>query len=163
MEIMKNEKNEKPVKNGKGGVDSREEMENNRIEKTEKTEKDKTGLRGFSLPPEVLKSAKKGISYDLYKSLLLTYGKRGEKAFNYLKEDRIKKYLDFFVIVGEEEYIVEDDFCTCNDFQINLRGRSPCAHILALKISKLLKHYKEFNLYYVDYMENLGDLEKRRK
>jgi|GEM_PF-555054 predicted nucleic acid-binding Zn finger protein len=146
-------------------------MKDNRVaikEKDVNKEKDKKNskktknfrLKGFDLPHEVLKSAKKGISYDLYKSLLLTYGKRGEKAFNYLKEDRIKKYLDFFVIVGEEEYIVEDDFCTCNDFQINLKGRVPCAHILALKISKLLRHYKEFNLYYVDYMENLENRKK---
>ena len=85
----------------------------------------KDGSEEFKLPPEVLRAAKKGISYELYKSLLLTFGKRGEKAFNYLKEDRIKKYLDFFVIVGDEEYIVEENFCTCNDFQINLKGKHP--------------------------------------
>ncbi|RLI78244.1 hypothetical protein DRP07_11280 [Archaeoglobales archaeon] len=122
--------------------------------KTDEIKQEKIRKIKFDLPPEVLNSVKNGISYELYKSLLLTFGKRGEKAFNYLKEDRIKKYLDFFVVVGEEEYIVEDEFCTCNDFQINLKGRAPCAHIIALKISKMLKHYKKFNLYYVDYMEN---------
>ena len=116
----------------------------------------------FDLPPEVLEASKKGISYELYKSLLLSYGKRGEKAYNYLKEDRIKRYLDFFVIVGEEEYVVEDDFCTCNDFQINLKERAPCAHIIALKLAKLLNHYKKFDLYYVDYME-LGKKRRRGK
>ena len=117
----------------------------------------------FKLPPEVLRAAKKGISYELYKSLLLTFGKRGEKAFNYLKEDRIKKYLDFFVIVGDEEYIVEENFCTCNDFQINLKGKAPCAHIIALKLSKLLKHYREFDLYYVDYMDKKKGRKRRKR
>jgi len=106
----------------------------------------------FSLPPEVLEAAGKGISYELYKTLLLSFGKRGEKAFNYLKEDRVKKYLDFFVVVGEEEYVVEENFCTCNDFQINLKGKAPCAHVIALRLSKFLEHYREFDLYYVDYM-----------
>ncbi len=139
----KNGKNEEKRKNGMG---------------VDKNKRSRIDLKGFDLSPEVLRSAEKGISYDLYKSLLLAYGKRGEKAFNYLKEDRVKKYLDFFVIVGEEEYVVEDEFCTCNDFQINLKGRAPCAHILALKLSKLLGHYKEFDLYYIDYM----DLDRRK-
>jgi predicted nucleic acid-binding Zn finger protein len=115
--------------------------------------------RVFNLPSEVLEAAKNGLSYQLYKNLLLSYGKRGEKAFSYLKEDRVKRYLDFFVVVGEDEYIVEENFCTCQDFQINLKGRAPCAHIIALKLSKLLKHYREFNLYYIDYMEK----KKRRR
>ncbi|HDD36667.1 MAG TPA: hypothetical protein ENF50_04305, partial [Archaeoglobus veneficus] len=78
-----------------------------------------------------VEKAIKALDYNLYKALLLNYGKRGEKAFFYLKENRVKKYRDFFVVVGKEEYIVEDNFCTCNDFQINLKGKKPCAHVLA--------------------------------
>jgi predicted nucleic acid-binding Zn finger protein len=106
----------------------------------------------FTIPEDITKSAEKGLSYELYKKLLFKYGKRGEKAFIYLKEDRIKKYLDFFVVVGENEYIVEDDFCTCRDFQINLKGRKPCAHILAVKIAKVTGGYRKYNKYYIDYM-----------
>ncbi|MBO8182222.1 MAG: SWIM zinc finger family protein [Archaeoglobus sp.] len=129
--------------------------------KEKESEKERSKRSKFNLPSEVFKAAEKGISYELYKSLLLNFGKRGEKAFNYLKEDRVKKYLDFFVIVGEEEYIVEENFCSCNDFQINLKGKAPCAHIIALKLAKFLGHYKEFDLYYVDYMEKAGKSRRR--
>jgi len=102
-----------------------------------------------------VKKAAKALDYNLYKALLLNYGKRGEKAFFYLKENRVKKYKDFFVVVGREEYIVEDEFCTCNDFQINLRGKKPCAHILAVYIAKKLKLYERFDTYYVDFLKGM--------
>ena len=108
----------------------------------------------MQLKSEVEKAIK-ALNYDLYKALLLNYGKRGEKAFFYLKEKRIKKYRDFFVVVGREEYVVEDDFCTCNDFQINLKGKRPCAHILAVYIAKRLKLYDEFDVYYVDFLKDM--------
>jgi predicted nucleic acid-binding Zn finger protein len=110
--------------------------------------------KDFKLPDDILESAKKGMGYELYKKLLFAYGKRGEKAFLYLKEDRVKKYRDFFIVVGEEDYIVEDNFCTCNDFQINLKGRKPCSHIIALKIARIMGRYRKYNRYYVDYLEN---------
>lgn len=105
------------------------------------------------LKSEVLESAKKGVGYDLYKSLLLNYGKRGEKAFFYLRERRVKKYLDFFVVVGREEYIVEDLFCTCPDFQINLKGKEPCAHIIAVELAKVMNCFDEINAYYRDFQK----------
>ena len=83
------------------------------------------------LRSEVVNAAKKGLSYELYKALIQTYGRRGEKAFLYLLQRRVKRYRDFFVVVGRYEYVVEEYFCTCPDFQINLKGRSPCAHIIA--------------------------------
>jgi predicted nucleic acid-binding Zn finger protein len=101
---------------------------------------------------EVVSALKYGLSYELYKALLMCYGKRGEKAFFYVKEGRVKKYKDFFVVVGREEYLVDDDFCTCKDFQINLKFKSPCAHILAVFIAKNLKRYDEFDAYYLDYI-----------
>ncbi|MFN3383874.1 MAG: SWIM zinc finger family protein [Archaeoglobaceae archaeon] len=107
----------------------------------------------MKLKNEVLESAKKGIGYELYKSLLLNYGKRGEKAFFYLRERRVKKYLDFFVVVGRNEYVIEGFFCTCPDFQINLKGKEPCAHIIAVELAKILKCFDEINAHYTDFQK----------
>lgn len=99
------------------------------------------------------------LGYNLYKSLLLDYGKRGEKAFFYLRENRVKKYKDFFVVVGEEEYVVEGDYCNCKDFQMNLKSKSPCTHILAVKVAQRLEMYDSVDTYYVDFIKK----EKGRK
>jgi len=71
------------------------------------------------LPSEVEKAARSGSEYELYKALLLSFGKRGDKAFEYLKRSKVKRYKDFFVVVGKEEYVVEGGFCTCPDFLVN--------------------------------------------
>jgi len=97
-----------------------------------------------------LKKFKK-LDYQLYKALLTTFGKRGDKAFFYVRERRVKKYRDFFVVVGREEYVVDDYFCTCKDFQINLKGREPCAHILAVEVAKNVGMYDEVDAYYIDF------------
>ncbi|OYT33792.1 hypothetical protein DRP04_01935 [Archaeoglobales archaeon] len=106
------------------------------------------------LRSEVVEAAKDGLGYKLYKALLLNYGKRGEKAYFYLSERRVKKYKDFFIVVGKNEYIVEDFFCTCPDFQINLKGKMPCSHIIAVEVAKLLKLYDEVDAFYVDFLKN---------
>ncbi|MFO7966052.1 MAG: SWIM zinc finger family protein [Archaeoglobaceae archaeon] len=114
----------------------------------------------FPLSKDVEFAIKTGkLGYNLYKSLLLSYGKRGEKAFFYLRENRIKKYKDFFVVVGEEEYVVEEDHCNCKDFQMNLRSKSPCTHILAVKVAEKLEMYDTVDTYYVDFIKK----EKGRK
>lgn len=108
----------------------------------------------FKLPEDVLKAAKAGkVGYELYKPLLLNYGKRGEKAFFYLVERRVKKYRDFFVVVGEEEYLVEENYCSCKDFQINLRSKKPCAHIIAVKLSELTELHDYVDDYYIDFIK----------
>ncbi len=106
----------------------------------------------FALSDEVINAAKKGLGYELYKALLLTYGKRGEKAFFYLKERRIKKYKDFFVVVGNYEYIVDGNFCTCMDFQFNLKAKKPCAHIIAVKLARIMKIYDSYDIFYSDFI-----------
>lgn len=98
---------------------------------------------------------KRDLSLDLYKALAKIYGRRGEKAFRYVVEGRVKKYKDFFVVVGSEEYLVDEDFCTCKDFQISLKLKGPCAHILAVEIAKRLKRFDEIDAYYLDYAEVL--------
>ncbi len=116
-------------------------------------------MKSFKLPESVVKAAKK-IDYKLYKALLLEYGKRGEKAFFYLRDRNIKKYRDFFVVIGKHEYIVDNNFCTCRDFQFNLKAKKPCAHIIAVKTAKLMHCYDEYDTYYIDYM--VGEWRKRK-
>ena len=107
------------------------------------------------LPSEVVKAAKNNNEYELYKALLLNLGKRGAKAFEYLRERRVKKYKDFFVVVGKEEYVVEERSCTCPDFIANLKGRKPCAHILAVELAKITGNYDEIDAYYVDFVDDI--------
>ncbi|HID42728.1 MAG TPA: hypothetical protein EYP30_02980 [Archaeoglobaceae archaeon] len=108
----------------------------------------------FGLPEDILRTVKdKKLGYSLYKSLLLNYGKRGEKAFFYLREKRVKRYRDFFVVVGKEEYIVEENYCSCKDFQINLKSRKPCAHIIAVKLADKMGLYDYVDFYYVDFIK----------
>lgn len=107
----------------------------------------------FDLSEDVLREIKgRELSHGLYESLLFKYGKRGEKAFLILKENRVKKYKDFFVVVGGEEYIVEETHCNCKDFQINLRQTKPCAHIIAIKIAKRVGLYDNIDRYYLDFI-----------
>lgn len=76
------------------------------------------------------------------------YGDRGRKALAAVDERRVKRYLDFYVVVGHsDEYIVEGDFCTCNDFLF--RGRE-CWHILAVLIAEQAGLYESYDHWYQD-------------
>jgi predicted nucleic acid-binding Zn finger protein len=77
------------------------------------------------------------------------YGQRGVKALEIVDEGRVKRYLDFFVVVGSsDEYVVEDEFCTCSDALFRRGGE--CAHVLAVRIGILTGRYEEFPLWYQD-------------
>ncbi|NYT05935.1 MAG: hypothetical protein GKC04_06145 [Methanomicrobiales archaeon] len=79
------------------------------------------------------------------------YGDRGEKALRAVRDGRVKRYLDFFVVVGRTaEYVVEGDFCTCGDFLF--RGRE-CVHILAVRIAQATGRYELFESWYQDEWE----------
>ena len=76
------------------------------------------------------------------------YKDRGRKALAAVDERRVKRYLDFYVVVGHSnEYIVEGDFCTCSDFLF--RGRE-CWHILAVRIAERTGLYESYDLWYQD-------------
>ncbi|MBC7109656.1 MAG: SWIM zinc finger family protein [Archaeoglobi archaeon] len=76
------------------------------------------------------------------------YGGRGERALRAVKERRVKKYRDYFVVVGkEDEYIVEEGFCTCKDF---LFREEECWHSIAVRIAKLTGEYDYFDVWYQD-------------
>ena len=107
-------------------------------------------IPGMRISDEVLKAAEKGLSYELLRVLSKVYGKRGEKAFFYVKRGKVRRYRDFFVVKGREEYVVDDDFCTCKDFQIRLRCERPCAHIIAVAVAKKSGIYERVDRYYVD-------------
>lgn len=75
------------------------------------------------------------LSIDRQEEILRIYGERGRKAILAVNESHVKRYLDFFVVVGtSDEYVVEDEFCTCRA-QV-FRGGS-CWHVLAARIAKL--------------------------
>ncbi|MFA7562427.1 MAG: SWIM zinc finger family protein [Methanoculleus sp.] len=76
------------------------------------------------------------------------YGERGKKALEAVDSGQVKRYLDFFVVVGRnDEYIIEGDFCTCSDFLF--RGRE-CWHILAVRIAERTGSYESYDLWYQD-------------
>jgi predicted nucleic acid-binding Zn finger protein len=77
------------------------------------------------------------------------YGQRGVKALEIVDEGRVKKYLDFFVVVGSSgEYVVEEEFCSCEDAIYRRRGE--CAHVLAVRIAALAGRVEEFPVWYQD-------------
>ncbi|MGZ4921399.1 MAG: SWIM zinc finger family protein [Halobacteriota archaeon] len=68
----------------------------------------------------------------------LEYGNRGIKGLEIVNERRVKQYKDYFVVVGErDEYVVEDEFCTCRDFLFNsAKTGVKCSHMIAVEIAK---------------------------
>lgn len=79
-------------------------------------------------------------------ALLRTYGERGRKALKAIEESRVKRYLDFFVVVGRgDEYVVEGEFCSCGDFLY--RGKE-CSHIIAVRIARQTGEYEQYRLWY---------------
>ncbi len=70
---------------------------------------------------------------ELREEITRTYGGRGIKALAALDEQRVKKYLDFFVVKGAtSDHIVDEDFCTCGDFLFRERE---CWHLLAVRLA----------------------------
>ena len=75
------------------------------------------------------------------------YGKRGLDAVNAVNDNRVKKYLDFFVVIGKTgEYYIEDNFCSCD---AHMYGRK-CWHTLAVGIAKHINAYETCNSWYYE-------------
>ncbi|MDN7024471.1 hypothetical protein FGU65_06140 [Methanoculleus sp. FWC-SCC1] len=80
--------------------------------------------------------------------MVARHGERGRKALRAVEDGRVKRYRDFFVVVGRSsEYVVEADFCTCSDFIF--RGRE-CWHILAVQVAEQTGLYESYDLWYQD-------------
>jgi len=81
-----------------------------------------------------------------------TFGQRFIKAFEALKESRVKKYVFepsgrvVWIVVGKKrDYLLmpEAEFCSCNDFYFRVLDREVhlCYHLIAQKIANNLKWY----------------------
>ncbi|MFW6321011.1 MAG: metal-binding protein [Halohasta sp.] len=90
-------------------------------------------------------------------AILSIHGDRGRRAIEAVSEDRVKRYLDFTVVVGyEAEYVVEDGGCTCKDSQYNLDPDDPtqrCWHVLAVDIAERIDAVDDHDMWYSDVRE----------
>jgi predicted nucleic acid-binding Zn finger protein len=80
------------------------------------------------------------------------FGQRFTKAFEALKENRVKKYAFkpsgtvVWIVVGKErDYLImaQAEFCTCDDFYFRVLDRQVhlCYHLIAQKIAQVLDWY----------------------
>jgi predicted nucleic acid-binding Zn finger protein len=81
------------------------------------------------------------------------FGQRFTRAFEALKENRVKKYIFrpsskiVWIVVGKErDYLImpEAEFCTCDDFYFRVLDRQVhlCYHLIAQKLAKNLEWYE---------------------
>ena len=81
------------------------------------------------------------------------FGQRFTRAFEALKENRVKKYVfkpsgnPVWIVVGRErDYLImaEAEFCTCDDFYFRVLDRKVhlCYHLIAQKLAKNLDWYE---------------------
>jgi predicted nucleic acid-binding Zn finger protein len=82
------------------------------------------------------------------------FGQRFTKAFEALKENRVKKYLFkpsgkiVWIVVGRErDYLImpQAEFCTCDDFYFRVLDREIhlCYHLIAQKIADALGWFEK--------------------
>ena len=81
------------------------------------------------------------------------FGQRFTKAFEALKENRVKKYVFkpsgriVWIVVGKErDYLImaQAEFCMCDDFYFRVLDREVhlCYHLIAQKIANALTWYE---------------------
>ncbi|MGQ9624856.1 MAG: hypothetical protein ACUVT9_05740 [Candidatus Bathycorpusculaceae bacterium] len=81
------------------------------------------------------------------------FGQRFTKAFEALRENRVKKYIfnpsgkTVWIVVGKErDYLImpEAEFCMCDDFYFRVLDKEAhlCYHLIAQKIAKSLAWYE---------------------
>ena len=81
------------------------------------------------------------------------FGPRFTKAFEALKENRVKKYVfkpskkTVWIVVGKErDYLLmpEAEFCTCDDFYFRVLDKQVhlCYHLITQKLAKNLEWYE---------------------
>lgn len=86
--------------------------------------------------------------------LSIAFGARFTKAWEALKEKRVKKYLfmpsgrKVWIVVGRErDYLIMPaaEFCSCDDFYFRVMDGEVhlCYHLIAQKIAAALKWYDE--------------------
>nr|WP_159763173.1 hypothetical protein [Halovenus carboxidivorans] len=96
---------------------------------------------------------------DTVDRIMQLHGDRGDKAIEAVSEKRVKEYRDFTVVVGRaDEYVVEDDGCTCKDAEYNLDPDDPeqlCWHAIAVRIARAIDETDEHDMWYSDVREFL--------
>ncbi len=97
---------------------------------------------------------KEGLTPENEKRLAQEFGARGKKAIETVRSGKIRKYRDFFVVQGSTgSYVVEEDFCTCNDYlyRLSVKG-GVCYHSIAVRIAKATGEYETVDEWYTDIM-----------
>lgn len=95
---------------------------------------------------EKLRDARE-LTPELRGEIIRLFGERGRTALVAVEAGQVKKYLDFFVVVGRsDEYVVEEEFCTCRA-QVFWGF---CWHVIAVKIAEITKKFEEIDEWYVD-------------
>jgi predicted nucleic acid-binding Zn finger protein len=95
---------------------------------------------------------REGLTPEVEKRLVEEYGARGRRAAEAVRSGKVKKYRDFFVVEGRSgEYIVEEDFCTCNDYlyRLSVKG-GVCYHSIAVRLAEATGGYEEVDRWYQD-------------
>ena len=104
-------------------------------------------------------SESRALTPELRAEIIRRYGERGRKALQAIDEKRIRKYRDFFVVAGKsDDYIVDEDFCTCRDFSYR-KGR--CWHELAVRIAAATGSFEEIDSWYQDIWIEAGPADKQ--
>ena len=96
---------------------------------------------------------------EVVDAILAVHGDRGRRAIEAVTESRVKAYRDFTVVVGHgDEYIVEDDGCTCEDATYNLDSEDPtelCWHAIAVAIAERIDAVDHHDMWYADVRDFL--------
>ncbi|MCS7120848.1 MAG: hypothetical protein RMJ07_06875 [Nitrososphaerota archaeon] len=112
------------------------------------------GERESEILARLCEEAKKEgkIAGDMLNYLTEVFGSRFIKAWEALKEERVKKYTFkpsnrvVWIVVGRErDYLIlpAAEFCSCNDFYYNVMEKKAhlCYHLIAQKIAECLGRY----------------------
>ena len=96
---------------------------------------------------------------SIAEAIIAVHGDRGARAMEAVSEQRVKEYRDFTVVVGhEDEYIIENGACTCQDAEYNLNSEDPedlCWHALAVDIAVRVDALDHHDMWYSEVREFL--------
>ena len=96
---------------------------------------------------------------EIVDRIVSIHGSRGVRAIEAVAERRVKAYNDFTIVVGhDDEYIIEDEGCTCKDTQYNLDSEDPeqlCWHTLAVKIARAIDAVDHHDMFYAEVRDLL--------
>lgn len=78
-------------------------------------------------------------------AFISAYGRRGAEAVNAVLDHRVKRYMDYFVVVGNtDEYFVDGEYCSCAASRYGV----DCWHTLAVRIAEATGIYDKYNMWY---------------